>query len=338
MKIIAISDLHGYLPDMTEYGKFDLLLIAGDICPAYDHSYQFQYEWLKNELVPWIQNLPYNNVWSKVIFTPGNHSTWFEREDPQSAKYLADIGYPCQGRFIYLRNNFYTFDYLNEHGELCYLNIFGTPWCHQFGNWSFMCSDDKLRKKFSEIPENIDILLTHDAPYGCSDQCYQGRSLGKHVGSIPLREVILEKKPKLCIHGHLHTSNHSMMALGKTRVVNVSLLDEAYQVAFDPYFLTDSFFKLDLEERFDEEYIFPNRDENLVKLVKREGSEYVLRTSNNESVQLTWSGETIYIVDPPGGPVLCAGAQWYDFKIEEINYIDGEFLFTLKKIKDGFPD
>lgn len=334
MKIIAISDMHGNLPNMSQYGKFDLLLIAGDICPATDHSYTFQYDWLKNTFVPWIQQLPYQNAFSKVIFTPGNHDFWFEREKSDSARYLADIGYPCQGRFIYLRNEVYKFDYLDEYGEIKSLNIFGTPWCHQFGNWAFMCSDDKLRKRFSEIPDGIDILLTHDAPYGCSDICYQGRSVGKHVGSEPLREVILEKKPKLCIHGHLHTSNHSMMALGKTRVVNVSLIDESYTPKFDPYFLVDSFFNLDWQEEYDEEYIFPNRYDYLVKLIKRNESEYVLKTKfpswETYSVSYLEDGE-IYMYDPPGGPALCQGSKWYDFTIKSINVIDGDCIFKLIK-------
>ena len=57
-----------------------------------------------------------------------------------------------------------------------------------------MVGDNKIREKFKNIPENIDILLTHDAPYGCSDICYEGRSKGHHAGSFPLREAILEKK------------------------------------------------------------------------------------------------------------------------------------------------
>ena len=77
MKFLATSDIHGYLPNITE--EFDLLMICGDICPATDHSIYYQENWIKTIFTQWINSLPYKTTWSKVILVPGNHDFWFER-------------------------------------------------------------------------------------------------------------------------------------------------------------------------------------------------------------------------------------------------------------------
>ena len=46
MRVAAISDLHGYLPDTP---PCDVLLIGGDVCPVYDHGLDFQRRWLQTE-------------------------------------------------------------------------------------------------------------------------------------------------------------------------------------------------------------------------------------------------------------------------------------------------
>ena len=36
-----------------------------------------------------------------------------------------------------------------------------------------MRDDDILEELYKDIPKNIDILISHDAPYGCSDICFE---------------------------------------------------------------------------------------------------------------------------------------------------------------------
>ena len=53
MKIIAISDLHGYLPTIEE--QADIMLIAGDISPLKIQGMKtLMKEWMEEEFVPWI--------------------------------------------------------------------------------------------------------------------------------------------------------------------------------------------------------------------------------------------------------------------------------------------
>lgn len=329
MKIVAISDLHGYLP--ADLPTFDLLLIAGDICPTENHSYSYQREWLKNDFVNWINSLPFNNACSKVVFTPGNHDMFFERERPDSIKYISEIAYPCNGRFVYLRNQEYKFEYI-EQDEIKSVSIFGTPWCHRFGNWAFMNDDHFLKAKFDEIPDNIDILLTHDAPYKCSDICYN--SFDPHnIGSEPLREAILRAQPKFCFHGHLHSSNHEPMFLGKTRVMNVSLLGESYTVDYEPRILDSSVLDCEVEYKIDEEYVFPNRYGELIKLVKVTPTLYELKGDLKYCGVVLNLDNSIYSIDPSGGPFLAVGAKWFDFTIKAINDFNNKILIEIEKIK-----
>jgi Icc-related predicted phosphoesterase len=83
---------------------------------------------------------------------------------------------------------------------------------------------------------HIDILLSHDAPYGCSDQCFESMTPNDHIGSYVIRETIKKYKPTYCIHGHLHTSNHNEEILYDTKVYNVSILDEEYRISFNPLY------------------------------------------------------------------------------------------------------
>ena len=69
--IVASSDFHGWLPEITR--PFDLMLLAGDLEPAHDHYYEYQREWYINTFVPWVLSLPFKNDQSKVVFIAGNH-------------------------------------------------------------------------------------------------------------------------------------------------------------------------------------------------------------------------------------------------------------------------
>lgn len=327
MKILAFSDCHGQLPMIDT--KFDLLLIGGDICPTIDHNYEYQRLWLINKFVPWINNLPFQDQFSKVIFTPGNHDLYFENETPSSSIYLNDIGYPCNGRFVYLLNQKYIFDYL-DNGELKQLIIFGTPYCKMFGNWSFMEDDDTLTNIFTKIPDKCDILLTHDAPFGCSDICYQCSD--KHLGNIPLRNAILQKNPSIVIHGHLHSSNHSWEKLGLSKIINVSLLNEQYLNTFPILELNDNFEKI-TTCNLDDCYQLTNRYKNNVFLCKT-GCDYTLHTNAYYISEHFDENGKIFAIDPEGGPFLNIGAQWFDFEIKNIKSIGNDYVFELEKLSN----
>ena len=220
MKIVAISDLHGNLPLIEEVAV--IYCISGDIMPLNIQSNDRKCrKWLREDFIPWANNLPC----AHVVLVAGNHDFVFYRMEK------SDIDKIFEGsKIIYLENS---------GVQLEGLNIFGTPWCHQFGHWAFMTDDEALAEIFREIPENVDILLTHDAPYGTSDILFQNTAwnIGEHIGCVPLRDAIIEKKPKIVLHGHLHSTNHKKEVLVESDVYNVSLLDENYDLIYDPLIL-----------------------------------------------------------------------------------------------------
>ena len=217
IKIVAISDLHGHLPAGLPEG--DVLCICGDIFPLDIQTNMTDCDnWLNGVFINWANNLPFNDI----LLIAGNHDFYF--------------------KFTPIVDTFLTFDntkitYLQDSYIIIKkVKFYGTPWCHRFGKWAFMDDDSVLENKFKHIPDDVDFLLTHDAPYGTSDICMQNVywNNGEHIGSKPLRDAIIEKAPKYNLHGHLHSTNHDEEILNETKVYNVSLLNENYNLTYKP--------------------------------------------------------------------------------------------------------
>ena len=66
------------------------------------------------------------------------------------------------------------------------------------------------------------ILVTHHPPAGT--ECDLTGD-GRHVGSISIREFILDVQPVICFSGHIHESR-GIGSIGKTKVVNPGPLTE----------------------------------------------------------------------------------------------------------------
>lgn len=219
-----MSDLHGYLPEID---KCDLVLICGDIVSLRSQRYPKSCKkWYTGVFQPWVDSLPCD----KVLFIPGNHEVGVEGHDDEYKKLFG----PYKKATILIHE---PYEYLSNDG--IFYKIFGTPYCKVFGNWAYMRPNSDLKEKFSEIPEGLDILLTHDVAYGYADQSLQDIGFGteEHFGTVELRDAILEKKPKYHFSGHIHTADHNLIMIGDTKHYNVSYIDEKYNPAFKPLYL-----------------------------------------------------------------------------------------------------
>lgn len=230
LKIGAISDMHGILEGFTVQ-ECDYLFIAGDVVPLKIQSRtKDTYAWVKETFIPWLESLP---VKEKILMVPGNHDLVAERHWDEYKKCFEG-----HEKIVNLNCEFY---------EDNNLKVYGSPMCKIFGNWAFMLSQEEQQSIYDLIPTDAfmdtnkpSFLLTHDAPYGVSDIILQQDCRwadGSHIGNKVLRDLILRTQPMYNIHGHLHTTSHEEEFLGKTKVVCVSLLDENYEVVYEPTYI-----------------------------------------------------------------------------------------------------
>lgn len=219
MRIVAISDQHGFLPDIPEC---DLLLVGGDLCPDFPYRWYSslgsdeqkgqQHKWFLEQWMPWRQRQPAK----QCFITWGNHD-WVGETDT----YVED---PDETTRILI----------DEFVEYEGLKIYMSPWSRKFHRWAFMCEESRLSELYKAIPEGLDILVSHTPPYGHCDQVSNG---AEHLGSTALWAACIDKKPKVVICGHIH-GGYGMSQFGMlphlTKVYNVALLDEAYKASHEP--------------------------------------------------------------------------------------------------------
>lgn len=226
MKVCCLSDLHGTLLQVEEFEPCELVCICGDIVPLnIQGNYQKSMQWLKDNFKTWCESLPCD----KVIFIAGNHDLVAHNED-----FMHSV-FPKDEKVTYLFHESYV--YTSKSGEE--YSIFGTPYCKLFGNWAFMEIDETLERLYADIPENLDILLTHDQPYGWGDVILDNVvwNTGHHIGNKPLVKAILAKQPKYQFNGHLHSCQHGLIEIGDTKHYNVSIKNERYEPVYDPTYI-----------------------------------------------------------------------------------------------------
>lgn len=172
MRIVCISDTHNKHNEMN-IPDGDILIHSGDL------SIDGTIKEIKN-FNEWLGTL--NHKYK--IFIAGNHDFLFEG-NPITAKNLITNA-------IYLENSG-----INIEG----LNIWGSPDNLRFYDGAFNKeAGEDIKKVWDLIPNNTDILITHNPPYMILDKI----NSGKNIGCNELAKKILEIKPKLCIFGHVH--------------------------------------------------------------------------------------------------------------------------------------
>ena len=231
MRICVMSDLHGELPEAHDTAE--LTLICGDIVPLRMQRNMPQCrKWLETEFLYWVLNWPSE----KVLFIGGNHDFIFDghwtSSDTIKLYQLSD------GKLEYLSGES-SKNYTDSNGKEHL--IYGTPYCHIFGKWAFMREDETLRELYKAIPENAEIVFSHDAAdincLGMVPPNVWHPTTPVNAGNKVLAEAIKLKKPKFYFCGHIHEGNHIVTEIDGTTTANVSLLNDQYKMVYEPLYL-----------------------------------------------------------------------------------------------------
>lgn len=100
----------------------------------------------------------------------------------------------------------------HERIEIEGIKIFGSPYTPAFCNWAFNVRRDKLSEYWEQIPNDIDILITHGPPKGVLDLCIGDMGI-EMVGDLALYKAIKKRSIPYSCFGHIH-NNHDMKNAG----------------------------------------------------------------------------------------------------------------------------
>lgn len=215
MLVCCTSDLHGSLPEIPDC---DLLLIGGDLCAPYKPL--AQYNWLATEFRDWAIDLVERDI--KIVGVEGNHGI-LAGFHPELFKDVSTI---------------IPWTYLQDtYAEFKDKVIYGTPDSLPFGSiWAFNVPENELEKKFNNIHESVDIIISHGPPYGIGD--VPGFVPKRHTGSVSLLETINRIRPKILVCGHIHGSygvyEYENYDGTVTKIINASHMDEEYRPVNKP--------------------------------------------------------------------------------------------------------
>ncbi|OFV93784.1 MAG: hypothetical protein A3G76_03750 [Acidobacteria bacterium RIFCSPLOWO2_12_FULL_65_11] len=223
MRIVALSDQHGHLPDIP---PCDLLIIAGDVCPDRFgpfwamHAPEQQRSWFDRHVRPWLAEVPATHK----LLTWGNHD-WCG----QACSFHGDRPAKTSTGLQILVDEETTVAVRDES-----ISVWATPWSNQFMKWAFMKAPKALEAVYAGIPAGVDILVSHQPPYGIGDRAFDlGTGRVEHLGSRELLAAIARVRPRLVVCGHIH-DGHGHVNYEGIPVYNVSLVDERYRVVHQP--------------------------------------------------------------------------------------------------------
>lgn len=183
MKLAVISDTHGY-HDEVQLDTVDVLIHCGDAANDINTPQNIVE---MQKFILWFakQNAKYK------IYVPGNHDVCLYRNCFDRRQFL-DNG------IILLEHN--VFEIENKM-------FFGSPYTPTYGNnWGYNVPRHKLHEYWQQIPETVDVIITHGPPKGKLDLTYDLKNPKNiaQVGCKALAKRIAELNPKYHFFGHIH--------------------------------------------------------------------------------------------------------------------------------------
>lgn len=219
MRLVCVSDTHTYGSQIT-VPDGDVLIHAGD------HTFRGT-EGETVAALRWLEGLPH----SRKLLVAGNHDFWFDHRFPSGHRFR---NWKIQRtmRTPELINQFPSLTYLEDSGvEIDGISFWGSPWQPWYYDWAFQFNhpqyggNEEAAKKWGEIPDSTQVLVTHGPPSGILDRAHDESK----QGCAYLRRRV-EELPQLAVHvfGHMHESYGETVHNG-VRFVNAAINDIEYE-------------------------------------------------------------------------------------------------------------
>lgn len=177
-KTFAFSDTHGHHRDLQVPEDADIVICAGDAVE--DDLKGGEYD----DFIDWFASLPAR--WK--LFVPGNHELSFDLDQAN------DIIRKFEAAGITV---------LQNAVEECDGVIIGS-----------ISGNDRIADE--DIPQDLDILVTHCPPFGILD---------KKMGSPEILNFVLKANPKWHLFGHIHANEGQQLQLDSTICQNISVFN-----------------------------------------------------------------------------------------------------------------
>lgn len=108
------------------------------------------------------------------------------------------------------------------------VKFYGSPWQPEYRNWAFNLprASLELKEKWAQVPEDVDVLITHTPPNTVRDMVYPR---GEQAGCAQLRWRLEYINAILHVFGHVHEGRGEEM-VNNTLCVNASSTNTKYKV------------------------------------------------------------------------------------------------------------
>lgn len=203
LRILHISDTHNHLSGETPASLLppaDVLVHTGDFSNSGTVKEYIQFN-------AWLGSVAHKYRHRIVVL--GNHDVFKLRDDWDLARDLLPNATAVP-----------FFEELDVEG----LRVYGSPWLY-FQNGGYATRKPfrrmpNLEHRFDEIPEGLDLLLTHGPARGLRDMT----TSEEHIGSRDLYRELMRKRPAMHLFGHIHEDRGTRVHNGVT-AINSALCD-----------------------------------------------------------------------------------------------------------------
>ena len=203
VRVVCLSDTHNSHWLLPPLPPGDVLVHAGD----------FTSRGTQKEIMDFNDWLGTQEHTYKVV-VPGNHEIGFAESWSMARALLTNADFVLK----------------DEGCEVMGKKLWGSPWTPEYGNWAFGYTKREGELRWAQIPEGLDMLITHGPPRLIMDSTYD-REQKRHLnlGCPYLREQVLQRaKPRFHIFGHIHQP-YGRGTYSDVVCCNVAQLDDRYQ-------------------------------------------------------------------------------------------------------------